>query len=110
MKTLCAAVLLATIAMHASAREATVRVERKAEQVLRGMEKYYRALQTLSVKVSCATTIHSAGTRQDMFCSYDTSIARPNKIAIIPGKCSEGTMPTTLVSDGTRVIAYMDYL
>jgi peroxiredoxin len=110
MKTLCAALLVAGIALHAGAREATVRVERKAEEVLRGMEKYYRALQTLSVKVSCATTIHNAGTKQEMFCSYDTSIARPSKIAIIPAKCSEGTMPTTLVSDGTRVIVYMDYL
>jgi peroxiredoxin len=112
MSKLCTALLLlAIVSGDLAARERAARVDKKSEEVLRRLERYYRSVQTVGVKVSCATTIQSGGGKQEMFCSYDASIARPNKVAIIPAKCTEGTMATTLVSDGaTGVVAYSDYL
>jgi peroxiredoxin len=101
---------LALLAPMAAAREAGARVERRAETVLRAMEKFYRSTRTLTAHVSCATTIVTAGDKQDLFCAYDARLARPNKLAIIPGKCSPGTMAPTVISDGkTGVSAYMDF-
>ena len=89
------------------AGDAQVRIDPKAEKVLRDLAGFIENAQSLRADVSMDVDIQMQGMKQQQSTKYLFAVRRPNKLAM---KLQEGTNGATVISNGEKLYTHMPQL